>query len=82
MPSAYLEATSRDKGTLAKMVARKSAVPRDDLEQSRRFIEVAKEVGATEESKDFAPVFDRVAKSKPVKPSAPHSRRIGKRGSS
>jgi hypothetical protein len=48
------------------MAAHKSAPPRDDPEQSRRFIEVAKEAGATEESETFGDVVDRLGKSPPA----------------
>jgi hypothetical protein len=51
-------------------LARKSPAPHDDPEQSRRFIEVAKEVGATEEATDFDQVLGKVAES-PVKRPAP-----------
>jgi hypothetical protein len=48
----------------------KPAIRPDDPEQSRRFIEVAKEAGATEESDLFDDLVKRVAKSAVQKPKA------------
>lgn len=56
---------------------RQKPVPRpDDPEQSRRFIETAREVGADESPEAFGKAFSEVVRPKegPPKPSAPRSR--------
>jgi hypothetical protein len=45
----------------------------DDMEQSRRFIDMAREVEADEDPEVFERAFKRVTTPK-VTPSAPHSR--------
>lgn len=54
----------------------------DDPEQSRRFIDMAREVEAQEGPEAMDRAFKRVAKPKEVKPSAPRSHRSGKRDAS
>ena len=61
---------------------RKPKPPPDDPEQSKRFIEIAREVGAEQPSPDFERVFRKVAeqpKGHPARPSDRRSRRSGKR---
>jgi hypothetical protein len=48
---------------------RKPANPPDDPEQSKRFIDMAREVEATGTKEEFERVFKKVAKEKPRKPS-------------
>ena len=57
----------------------------DDPEQSKRFIDMAREVRAEEPSPNFERVFRKVAeqsKEKPPKPSGRRSRHTGKPASS
>ena len=66
------------------MPRKPKSVP-DDPEQSKRFIDMAREVGAEKPSPNFERVFRKVAerpKGFPPKPSARRSRRTGKRASS
>jgi hypothetical protein len=61
---------------------RKPNPPPDDPEQSKRFIDMAREVEAEQASPNFERVFRRVAeqpKGFPPKPSVRRSRRNGKR---
>lgn len=44
---------------------RKPNSPRDDPEQSKRFIEAARKVDASEDEADFDKALKRVAKPKP-----------------
>jgi hypothetical protein len=46
----------------------------DEKPQRDRFIEAAREHGASEDAADFERVFEKVVKGKPVTPSAPPSR--------
>jgi hypothetical protein len=67
----------------SKPMARKSKPKLDDPEQSKRFIGMAREVGAEQGSLDFERVLEKVAE-KPKghpKPSDRRSRRIEKRAS-
>jgi hypothetical protein len=64
---------------------RKPKPPPDDPAQSKRFIDMAREVEAEKPSPNFERVFRKVAeqpKGFPPKPSARRSRRNGKRASS
>ncbi len=64
---------------------RKPKPPPDDPAQSKRFIDMAREVGAEKGSPDFDRVFDKVAeqpKGFPPKPSGRRSHRSGKQASS
>lgn len=45
---------------------RKPTPPRDDPAQSKRFIEMAREVEAEGSKEDFEKAFKRVAKEKPT----------------
>lgn len=54
----------------------------DDPEQSKRFVETAREVEADESAEAFEKAFKKVAEPKKVTPSAPRSRPSGKRASS
>jgi hypothetical protein len=58
---------------------RKLKPPPDDPEQSKRFIDMAREVGAEEPSPDFERVFRKVAEQ-PKKPPKPKSRRKRRAG--
>lgn len=61
---------------------RKPTPPPDDPEQFKRFIDMAREVGAEYPSPDFERVFRKVAeqsKEKPPKPSGRRSRPSGRR---
>lgn len=49
-------------------MSRKSAPKPDDPEQSKRFIDMAREVGAEEPSPDFERVFEKVARSSKARP--------------
>ena len=60
---------------------RKPKPPPDDPEESKRFMDMAREVGAEEPSPDFERVFRKVAeqpKERPPKPSGRRSRRNAK----
>ena len=62
---------------------RKPKPPQDDPAQSKRFADMAREVGAEEPSPDFERVFRKVAekpKETPT-PSGRRSRRIGQQSS-
>ena len=48
---------------LVNHMSRKADPPHDNPEQSRRFIEVAREIGADQEAPDFDKVLGRVAES-------------------
>lgn len=52
----------------------------DDPKQSKRFIDMAREVDADENPETFERAFDKIAK--PTKPLAPRSRPSGKQPSS
>lgn len=55
----------------------------DEKPQSERFIETAREIGASEDAADFEKVFERIAVPKEkVKSLAPHPHRTGKQVSS
>jgi hypothetical protein len=55
----------------------------DEKPQSERFIETAREIGASEDAADFERVFERIVVPKEkITPSVPHPRRTGKRVSS
>jgi len=63
------------------MPARKAKT--DEKPQSERFIETAREIGASENPADFERVFERViVPREKVTPSVPHPHRNGKRVSS
>jgi hypothetical protein len=47
---------------------RKSKPPPDNPEQSKRFIEAAREIGADESPEAFERVFKKVVRQKPAKP--------------
>jgi hypothetical protein len=66
-------------------MTRKPKPPPDDPEQSKRFIDMLREVGAEEPSPDFERVFRKVAeqpKGMTPKPSGRRSRRSEKPASS
>jgi hypothetical protein len=67
-------------------MSRKPKPPIDDPEQSKRFIDMVREVEAEKPSPDFERVFRKVAKQPkghpPSKPSGRRSRRSGKPTSS
>ena len=64
------------------MPARKPK-PTDEKPQRERFIETAREIGASEDPEEFERVFRQVVKPKAVTgPSVPLPRRTGKRVSS
>ncbi len=51
----------------------------DEKPQSERFIETAREIGASEDAADFERVFERIVVPKEkITPSAPRPRRTGK----
>jgi hypothetical protein len=50
----------------------------DDPEQSKRFIDMAREVEADEDPEAMERAFGRVVKPRNVTPSGSHSRRSGK----
>ena len=55
----------------------------DEKPQSERFIETAREIGASEDAADFERVFERIVVPKEkITPSVPHPHRIGKQASS
>lgn len=55
----------------------------DEKPQSERFIEVAREIGASEDPLDFERVFERIVVPKEkTTPSAPHPHRTEKQVSS
>ncbi len=56
-------------------MAEKTPMTPDDPEQSRRFIDMAREVEAADDDARAARTFDEMTKPKPVIPSAPPSRR-------
>ncbi len=60
------------------MMPRKPAPPHDNPEQSRRFIEIAREVGAEGEAPDFDKVLGKVAE-KPPSPTEKGKPRSGRR---
>jgi hypothetical protein len=64
-----------------RMPARKPSPP-DEKPQRERFIEGAREVGASEDPEDFERAFAKVMKPGDVTPSALPSRRSGKPASS
>jgi hypothetical protein len=49
-------------------MARKSTPPPDDPEQSKRFIEIAREVGAEGTQEEFDKAFRKVASRVPQRP--------------
>jgi hypothetical protein len=53
---------------------RKAAPKADNPEQFKRFTELAREVGAGEQGKDFERIFDRIAKSDPASPKPKRSK--------
>lgn len=64
-------------------MTKKPKLPPDDPDQSRRFIEAAREAETDDSPKAFERAFQRVMKAKPIaRPSAPRSRRTGKLNSS
>jgi hypothetical protein len=66
-------------------MSRKPKPPPDDPKQSKRFIDMAREVGAEKPSPDFERVFRKVVeqpKGFPPKPSGRRSRRNEKQSSS
>ena len=68
----------------AAAMSRKPKIPQDDPAQSKRFIDMAREVGAEQPSPDFERVFRKVAerpKEAPM-PSDRRAHRNGKRASS
>ncbi len=55
----------------------------DEKPQSERFIETAREIGASEDAADFERVFERIVVPKEkITPSVPHPHRTGKQVSS
>lgn len=58
---------------------RKKSVPPDDPEQSKRFIETAREIETDESPDGFERAFERIIKPKEVTPSGSHPRRSVKR---
>lgn len=62
------------------MPARKPSSP-DEKPQIERFIEAAREHGASEDSEEFERIFRKVVKPKATTPSAPPLRRNGKQSS-
>jgi hypothetical protein len=65
-------------------MSRKTNRPPDDPEQSKRFIDMAREIGADATKDEFEKAFGKVARSKrpPAKPSARRSHRGDRRSSS
>lgn len=53
----------------------KPSPKQDDPEQSKRFIEMATELGATGTPEDFERSFQKVATAKRVKPPTPRKKR-------
>jgi hypothetical protein len=67
------------------VMPRKPKPPPDDPEESRRFVDMAREVGAEQPSPNFERVFRKVAeqsKGHPPKPSGRRSHRGERRSSS
>jgi hypothetical protein len=56
--------------------------PPDEKPQRERFIEAAREHGASEDPEDFERVFRQVVKPQAIKPSVPPLHRTGKRRAS
>jgi hypothetical protein len=48
---------------------RKPKPPPDDPEQSKRFINMAREIGADASQEEFERAFEKVARPKPAEPS-------------
>ena len=61
---------------------RKAPRPSDEKPQRERFIETAREIGASENPEDFEQVFEQIVKRREITPSAPRPRRTGKQRAS
>lgn len=67
------------KNPSAPLMPKHEAKPKlTDADRHKRFVDMAKEIGASEDSADFDLAFEKVASM----PSDRHSRRSGKRASS
>jgi hypothetical protein len=68
----------RLRAIISRIMPRKLSRPRDDPEQqSKRFIETARELGCDEDEAAFDEKLKRIATAKPNRPERSHSRRTG-----